>query len=1013
MLTLSGASTYTGSTLINVGTFTLDGSLVSNAVTVANGATANITNGGLAADTALTANGTVNLTHDEQIEKLLGGGLVKITGSTFTVNQGTFSGVLSGDGNLTKSSSGLLTLSGANDYTGSTNVQAGTLTLTGSLVSNAVSVANGATANITNAGLASDTTLTANGTVNFSGSEQINKLLGAGTVDLAGSILTVNSGSFSGATTGNGGITKASAGTLILSGNNTSTGTTQINAGTVTLSGSLASLQVNVASGASLNVTNGGLSGSAAFSNNGTTTLSIDDTVASYTNSGTLNGPGKLNAASYTLNNGSIINTKLGAGNLTTNGLVILSDTSDSLHVTVNTGSTLTLNGAQLLNSGASAFIDGTLNLSGGDQTIHDLNGNGTINVNAFKFIVTSGNSSNTFTGSINAGTTKIISDGGILNLNGGTTNTKTTEVTNGGTLNIENGGKLNTNDLTIANGSLLFVDGASKVAANVITVNGTLKVPDSSTLGYNLLQGYGLIDSQGGTFTNQSGSSVKGFLTFNGNFTNNGIFAPGNSPGLTTILGNYTEAGTLQSELETTTPITGHDQVRVGGAVALTGTSTLVIQTYKSKMPARGSNYQIIASLTGGNKAVTGSFDSVLFDADGLAGPNAAVSNAAVVFDQATGRVISTGLNKANSTFADLGKSGNQRRAATALLTAATDAVGTNQINTSTSTGALAEQIISANGGSDTNLARFTPEFYGAIADYALASQLQINNLLHSRVSTMTGLPGQSGDGVSLFSGLLQHSADNADGADINRTDIYAGGDYAISKNLSIGLVATHNNGDFSSTYGQGDVDGLAADAYLIAKVNPSFDAYGRLGYGSNSYDLTRTTTDIVKANGNTDSDVFSGSVGVTYTGWKWGEVSFAPTADLTYSRASVDGFTESGANDRLSLGSYDSTNLIAQVGTLIVWSTKLDGHQFSAELSLGIEQRLINDKGDQSATMVNAPAASFTQTFEDGNSTSAAIGLNLGYGITDSTTIYGGYDGSFSSNSSGNFNAGVRVSF
>ena len=44
--------------------------------------------------------------------------------------------------------------------------------------------------------------------------------------------------------------------------------------------------------------------------------------------------------------------------------------------------------------------------------------------------------------------------------------------------------------------------------------------------------------------------------------------------------------------------------------------------------LPVRGTIYQVIANSTGGNKAVTGVFGSVLFDADGALGPGAPVVN-------------------------------------------------------------------------------------------------------------------------------------------------------------------------------------------------------------------------------------------------------------------------------------------------------------------------------------------------------------------------------------------------
>ena len=87
VLTLSGASAYTGATTINAGTLNLTGSLSSTPITVAAGAT-------------LTESST---------------------------------GVIGGTSSLTISGSG--TLAGANTYTGATTINAGTLNLTGSLTS--------------------------------------------------------------------------------------------------------------------------------------------------------------------------------------------------------------------------------------------------------------------------------------------------------------------------------------------------------------------------------------------------------------------------------------------------------------------------------------------------------------------------------------------------------------------------------------------------------------------------------------------------------------------------------------------------------------------------------------------------------------------------------------------------------------------------------------------------------------------------------------------------------------
>ena len=87
--------------------------------------------------------------HNETLGSLAGAGSVLLSDPTLTVGADntstTFSGSISGSGNLTKIGTGTFTLSGANTYTGQTSVLGGTLQVTGSLSpSTTVSVAPGA-----------------------------------------------------------------------------------------------------------------------------------------------------------------------------------------------------------------------------------------------------------------------------------------------------------------------------------------------------------------------------------------------------------------------------------------------------------------------------------------------------------------------------------------------------------------------------------------------------------------------------------------------------------------------------------------------------------------------------------------------------------------------------------------------------------------------------------------------------------------------------------------------------
>jgi fibronectin-binding autotransporter adhesin len=113
-LTLSGQSTYTGTTTLSEGTTTIGSNyaLPTNTVlTVASGATLALT------DRLLSVRG------------LNGSG--NITSSTGFLTVGsqdsTYSGVFSGNGSLVKSSDGTLTLTGANSHTGGTYVTGGSI----------------------------------------------------------------------------------------------------------------------------------------------------------------------------------------------------------------------------------------------------------------------------------------------------------------------------------------------------------------------------------------------------------------------------------------------------------------------------------------------------------------------------------------------------------------------------------------------------------------------------------------------------------------------------------------------------------------------------------------------------------------------------------------------------------------------------------------------------------------------------------------------------------------------
>ncbi|PJI76140.1 autotransporter-associated beta strand protein, partial [Polynucleobacter brandtiae] len=310
-LTLSGNNTYTGSTTVLAGTLNVSGTLSdSTALTVESDATyivaANDTIASIAGagNITLTANLTAGATPDT-----------------------IFSGVISGAGNLTKQGTGTLTLSGPNTYTGTTTLRSGTLSISADNQLGAIP------------GTATVGSIIFNGgTLNTSTTFMLNAnrgiaMTGNGTIDVDGSTtLTYN-----GVIAGSGDLTKSGAGTLVLGGANTYTGTTLISSGALTVSGNLADVaNITVASGAIYNLLN-------------------TDTIATISGSGIVNLGANLTVG-FGDQDFSFGGSFTGTGSLIKTGLATMTLSGSSSY----TGNTV-LNASQLILANADALGLSTL----------------------------------------------------------------------------------------------------------------------------------------------------------------------------------------------------------------------------------------------------------------------------------------------------------------------------------------------------------------------------------------------------------------------------------------------------------------------------------------------------------------------------------------------------------------------------------------------------------------------------------------------------------------------------
>lgn len=298
-LTITGTNTYTGATMITGGTFA-----------IGNGGTTGSIQG-----TILIAGG--------------GAGSVVFNRSDNVTYADAISGA-DATGSVVKNGPNILTLSGANDYTGSTLVHSGTLKL-------------GAAGSIPDA-----SALTVNGILDLNGfNETVGSLSGTGTVDN-----TAGAGTF---TLTAGGDNANSVFTGILQNSSQSLALDKIGSGTLTLSGANAHSGATTVSAGVLKLGAAGTipDGGAVIVNGILDLNGFDETIGSLAGTGTVdNGSG---SGTYTLTTGGSNATTVFSGNI--------QNAYATVAITKSGTGTMTLSGANSY-AGVTTIGAGTLRLA-------------------------------------------------------------------------------------------------------------------------------------------------------------------------------------------------------------------------------------------------------------------------------------------------------------------------------------------------------------------------------------------------------------------------------------------------------------------------------------------------------------------------------------------------------------------------------------------------------------------------------------------------------------------------
>jgi fibronectin-binding autotransporter adhesin len=487
---LTGTNTFSGGTAIGGGI-----------VQVASDAAFGAANTTLKIGGGATVQALASFTSGRPVTLIGIGGKFDTNGNTLTLE-----GPITGGGALTKTGVGTLILTGTNTYSGGTTVEAGTV--------------QGNTASLQGA-------ITNNASVVFD----------QGT-----------DGTYAGAMSGTGGLTKAGAGNLTLTGVNSYTGNTTVSGGTLT--GSTTSLQGNigVASNATVafnqtvdGVYNGVLSGGGALVKIGSGNLTL--TGANTYSGGTTVAGGTLTGTTTSLQgnivnnatvafdqgiNGTYAGNMSGSGGFVKNGTgtVILAGTNSYSGGTTVNGGVLQLGAGNLLATGSALTVNGgTFDFNGNSQTVGALSGAGGAIALGSGTLTASSADNATLASAIGGNGSFVKMGSGTLTLTGASTYTGGTTV-NEGTLQLGTGGALAAKGALTITGGTFNLDGNSQTVGALSGSGGTIALGGgtlttnsaSNTTLASAITGSGSFVKQGsGTLTLTGANSYAGGTTVSG----------------------------------------------------------------------------------------------------------------------------------------------------------------------------------------------------------------------------------------------------------------------------------------------------------------------------------------------------------------------------------------------------------------------------------------------------------------------------------------------------------------
>lgn len=252
-----------------------------------------------------------------------------------------------------------------------------------------------------------------------------------------------------------------------------------------------------------------------------------------------------------------------------------------------------------------------------------------------------------------------------------------------------------------------------------------------------------------------------------------------------------------------------------------------------------------------------------------------------------------------------------------------------------------------------------------------------------------------------------------NANGYDFDTESAVIGADKRLSDTLVVGFLGSYGQSDASLVNGGSiDVESFSGAVYATYHKD-GFYLDALLGAGHNSYD-TRRASLLGFAEGNADGWQLNSMLNAGYD-MRSGNWILSPNASVSYTRVTLDGFTETGSMTPLNYPTQHQDSLRTELGLTLAYEAQLGSMKITPQVRVGWQHEFFDSTQSIDSRFTGGSSPLFTVDGPHMGRDRAVLSAGVNVQITPNVSVYGYYDGQLGSSNynSNQVTAGVNIAF